>query len=75
MNDQVTDRYIDPHIQESTEKNNSSYPFGIFDKVASAGTLGNSLRKDAVLDGLLRLLDDVCKLRVVGEMIEVSTVA
>lgn len=56
------------------KKKPSSYPFGIFDKVASTGTLGNSLRKDAALDSLLRLLDDVCKLGVVGEMIEVSTV-
>lgn len=54
--------------------NNSSYPFGLFDKVASTGTLGNSLWKNTVLDGLLRLLNDVCKLRVVWEIIEVSAV-
>lgn len=51
-----------------------SYPFGIFDKVAPTGTLGNPLWKDAVLDGLLRHLDDVGKLGIVREMIEVSAV-
>lgn len=53
----------------------SSYPFGIFDKVAPTGTLGNPLWTDAVLDGLLRRLDDVCKLGIVWEIIEVSAVA
>lgn len=52
----------------------SLYLFGIFDKVAPTGTLGNPLWKDAVLDGLLRRLDDVGKLGIVWEIIEVSAV-
>lgn len=50
------------------------HPFWVFDKVAPTGTLGNPLWKDAVLDSLFRPFDNICKLGIVREMVEVSTV-
>lgn len=52
----------------------SPYPFLILDKVAPAGTLGNPLWKDAVLDGLFGPLDNIGKFGIVGKVIELAAV-
>lgn len=51
-----------------------SHPFRVFDKVAPTGTLGNPLWKDAILDSLVCPLDNICKLRIIREVVEVPTV-
>lgn len=51
-----------------------AYPFGVFDKVAPTGTLGNPLWKDATFNRLLRPLDDIGKLRIFREVVEISAV-
>lgn len=51
-----------------------SHPLWVFDKVAPTRTLGNPLWRDAILDSLFRPLDNICKLRIIREMVEVPAV-
>lgn len=49
------------------------HPFGVFNKVAPTGTLGDALGEDTILNGLLCPLDNLCEGWVLREVVEVST--
>ncbi len=49
----------------------TSHPCGVFDEVAAAGALVDALGVDALLDGPLRLPDDLPELRILRELVPV----
>lgn len=71
LKEKQTFKIVNPLIPFSL---NPPHPFCVFDEVTPTGTLGNPFWKDAILDRLFRPLDNICKLGIFREMVEVPTV-